>query len=64
LEPLIFADLKNDLLGARELVEREPVMPVNEERDIVVTSGEGRSRNLVDRTPRKSERCRLIERNC
>jgi hypothetical protein len=63
LEPLIFADLKNDLLGARELAGREPVTPVNNERDVVVTGNEGRGRNPINGTPRKSKGSRFIERS-
>jgi hypothetical protein len=61
LEPLIFADLKNDLFGASD-TRREPVIPVNKERDIVVSGNKGRGWNLADGTPRKSKGCRFIER--
>jgi hypothetical protein len=59
LEPLIFANLKNDLLGARD-VGREPVIPINKERDIVVPRSEGRGRNLAPRKARTPVRFRKI----
>jgi hypothetical protein len=61
LEPLIFADLKYDFLGAGKLVGREPVTPINKERNIAVPGSEGRSRDLVNRTPRKPKGSRFVE---
>jgi hypothetical protein len=61
LEALLFADLKDDLLGIRDLIGRESVTPVYKERDIGVPGSEGRGRNLVNRTPRKPKGSRLVE---
>jgi hypothetical protein len=61
LEALVFADLKDDLLGVRELVGRESVTPVYKERDIGMPGSKGRGRNLVNRAPRKPKGSRLVE---
>ena len=61
LEALLFADLNDDLLGARKLVGREAVAPVYKQRDIVVPGSERRGRNLVDRSPRKAKRSGLAK---
>jgi hypothetical protein len=61
LESLIFADLKDDLFGARELLRREAVTPVYKKRDIGVPGSERRSRHLVERSPRKSKGSRFVE---
>jgi hypothetical protein len=61
LEPFIFANLKNDLLSARELVRREPITSVDHEPDIAVISNQRRGWNLVYWTPRKPKRSRVVE---
>ena len=63
LEALLLADLKHDLFGITKPVGRKPVTPVYKERDVVVPGSQRRGWNLVNRSPRESEGCGLIERN-
>jgi hypothetical protein len=61
LEPFVFADLQNDFLGPRELVGRESVISVDNERDIAVPSNQRGGRYLVYGTPRKPKGSRFVE---
>jgi hypothetical protein len=61
LEALLFADLKDDLLGVTKLVGWESVTPVYKERNVVFPGSDRRGRNLIDWPPRKPKGSRLIE---
>ena len=61
LKTLIFADFEDDLLGVTELVRGKPVTKVGKPGNILVPRRERWPRNLIDRSPRKSKRSRLVE---
>jgi hypothetical protein len=61
LEPFVFADLQNDLLGARQFVGRESVMSVDNEPNIAVPSNQRGGRYLVYWTPRQPKGSRFVE---
>jgi hypothetical protein len=61
LKAFLFANLQDDFFGVTKLAGRESITPIYKKRNVIVPRGQRRGRNLIDRTPRKSKRRRLVE---